>query len=81
METYFQNEHVYIKIEDNGTGMSEETKRKIFDPFFTTKDVGQGTGLGMSIAFNTIIKHEGEINVTSALGKGTTFILQLPIIE
>lgn len=79
IETICDNDNVYITFEDNGTGMTEETKRKIFDPFFTTKDVGQGTGLGMSIAFNTIQKHSGHIAVTTELGKGTRFILQIPV--
>jgi two-component system NtrC family sensor kinase len=70
---------VFIKIKDNGTGMDVQTQKKIFEPFFTTKDVGQGTGLGMSIAYNTIKKHNGIINVNSAPGKGTEFILQIPI--
>jgi len=71
--------HVYISFADNGTGMTEETRRKIFEPFFTTKDVGQGTGLGMSIAFNTIQKHNGQIQVESELGIGTRFTIKLPI--
>ncbi len=53
----------------------------MFDPFYTTKDVGQGTGLGMSIAFNTIQKHEGIIQVETALGKGTKFNIILPVNE
>lgn len=73
------DEQVSIIIEDNGTGMSDETRRKVFEPFFTTKDVGQGTGLGMSIAFTTIQKHNGSISVSSELGKGTIFNLQIPI--
>lgn len=70
---------VYIKIEDNGTGMDEHVMRKIFEPFFTTKEVGEGTGLGMSITYNTIKKHNGEIFVRSAVGEGTEFTLELPI--
>lgn len=80
VETYKDDSFVYIVIKDNGIGMSEEVKRKMFDPFFTTKDVGQGTGLGMSIAFNTIQKHNGNIEVISEVGVGTTFKLQLPLI-
>ncbi len=73
--------HVYITIGDNGTGMDENTKKRLFEPFFTTKDVGEGTGLGMSIAYNTINKHHGQININSELGKGTDFIITLPIIQ
>lgn len=71
---------VFIKIEDNGIGMDEATKKKIFEPFFTTKDVGEGTGLGMSIVYNTIRRHQGEIQINSTPGIGTEFILELPII-
>ncbi len=70
---------VFIKIKDNGTGMDQQTQKKIFEPFFTTKDVGEGTGLGMSIAYNTIKKHNGVISVDSLPGQGTEFILQIPI--
>lgn len=73
--------HVYITIGDNGTGMDENTKKRLFEPFFTTKDVGEGTGLGMSIAYNTINKHHGQININSELGKGTEFIITLPLIQ
>jgi two-component system NtrC family sensor kinase len=81
VETALAGENVIIKITDNGTGMTEQTKYKIFEPFFTTKDVGQGTGLGMSIAFNTIQKHNGSINVETVLGEGSTFTLTIPINE
>jgi signal transduction histidine kinase/ActR/RegA family two-component response regulator len=67
-----------IRISDTGCGISKENLTKIFDPFFTTKDVGKGTGLGMNIAYNIINKHQGEIWVESEVGKGTTFIIQLP---
>ncbi|PWG82490.1 sensor histidine kinase [Pararcticibacter amylolyticus] len=79
ISTSYNEESVFITIEDNGTGMDENTKKKIFDPFFTTKDVGEGTGLGMSIAYNTINKHKGQIIVNSAPGQGTGFTLQLPL--
>jgi hypothetical protein len=71
--------NVHISIKDNGIGIDEQTQKKIFDPFFTTKDVGEGTGLGMSIAYNTIKKHNGSIRVNSAPGQGAEFILTLPI--
>jgi signal transduction histidine kinase len=79
IETKHDQENVYIKIKDNGTGMDEHTMKKLFEPFFTTKDVGEGTGLGMSIAYNIVKKHNGTINVSSVVGEGTEFILQLPI--
>ncbi len=67
-----------ITISDTGIGMSDEVKRKIFDPFFTTKDVGEGTGLGMSIVFKIIEKHHGKIHVKSLPGEGATFIIDIP---
>jgi len=72
---------VYISISDNGIGMDEKTKKRLFEPFFTTKDVGEGTGLGMSIAYNTINKHNGRIEINSELGVGTEFILVLPLVH
>jgi len=80
ISTSSNEKSVFVKIEDNGIGMDELTKKKIFEPFFTTKDVGEGTGLGMSIVYNTIKRHQGEIEVKSTPGLGTEFILELPII-
>jgi len=77
--TRSENDWVFISISDNGTGMDENTKKKLFEPFFTTKDVGEGTGLGLSIAYNTITKHNGRIVVNSEIGKGTEFILEIPL--
>jgi signal transduction histidine kinase len=81
ISTVSRGENIYISIKDNGSGMNKDTKSKIFDPFFTTKDVGEGTGLGMSIAYNTIKKHNGEILVISKLGEGTEMVIQIPIIH
>ena len=81
IKTYNDEEFVYIKISDNGIGMNETTMKKIFEPFFTTKEVGEGTGLGMSIAYNTIKKHNGQIFMESKLGEGTEFTIQLPKIH
>lgn len=81
ISTSHDEEHVYINIADNGTGMDEQTRKRLFEPFFTTKDVGEGTGLGLSIAYNTINKHDGRIEVNSELGKGTEFIIKLPLIH
>ncbi len=77
--TSSDSEFVKISIKDNGIGMSDKIKAKIFEPFFTTKDVGKGTGLGMSITFSIINDHNGKIEVNSEFGKGTEFILILPI--
>lgn len=72
-------EDVHIAIADNGVGMPKDVMERIFEPFFTTKDVGEGTGLGMSIVYKTIKKHNGEIKIHSEEGEGTTFTLIIPI--
>ena len=79
IKTWEENNTVKISIRDTGSGMSDETKKKIFDPFFTTKDVGKGTGLGLSISYGIIEKHKGKIEVNSTIGKGTEFLISLPI--
>ncbi len=75
------NGYVQIKISDTGCGIPKDNLNKIFDPFFTTKEVGKGTGLGMNIAYGIIKKHKGSIEVESTIGKGTTFIIKLPVDE
>jgi signal transduction histidine kinase len=72
-------DQVAVDVEDNGHGIPPEVLPKIFDPFFTTKDVGKGTGLGLSIAYKIVQQHGGKISVTSEIGKGTRFTVQLPI--
>ncbi|AFY57977.1 histidine kinase,HAMP domain-containing protein,histidine kinase [Rivularia sp. PCC 7116] len=73
---------VAVRIADNGMGMSEEVKNKLFDPFFTTKPVGKGTGLGLSITYQIIVeKHEGKLHCSSELGKGTEFIIEIPLSQ
>ena len=74
-----KGDEVEVHIKDNGLGMDEETQKKVFDPFFTTKDVGEGTGLGMSIVYKIIDKHGGRVNVKSELGVGTDFVITLPM--
>ena len=71
---------VEIRIQDSGGGIPEGVRDRIFDPFFTTKEVGKGTGQGLAIAHDVIVKkHHGAINVESAVGVGTTFIVRLPL--
>ncbi|XZN92493.1 MAG: PAS domain S-box protein [Microcoleus sp.] len=71
-----------IAIADNGVGMTDRVKQRIFDPFYTTKAIGSGTGMGLAISHSIIVeKHQGEINCISALGKGTEFIIKIPIIS
>jgi PAS domain S-box-containing protein len=69
---------VHVAIADTGAGVPEDHLHRIFEPFFTTKEVGAGTGLGLSIAYDIIKKHKGEIDVESAVGRGTTFTVTLP---
>jgi signal transduction histidine kinase len=71
--------YAVIKIADTGKGIAPEHLHKIFDPFFTTKPVGQGTGLGLSISYQIIERHKGTISVKSELGKGTEFVVRIPI--
>jgi signal transduction histidine kinase len=70
---------VDIAISDDGPGIPPEVIRRIFDPFFTTKDVGEGSGLGLSIVHGIIERHGGRIRVESRVGEGTTFRISLPM--
>lgn len=79
ISTRKEDDNVFISISDNGIGMDENTTKKIFEPFFTTKEVGEGTGLGMSIAYNTIKKHNGVIHINTEPGQGTEFVIELPV--
>ena len=72
-------DNICVSVEDNGIGMTDETKVKIFEPFFTTKDVGQGTGLGMSIVFTIIESHKGMIKIETEFKKGTKITFTLPM--
>jgi len=81
IETISSGIGVKIVIRDTGTGMSAEVKKHIFEPFYTTKDVGSGTGLGLSISYGIIEKHNGNLDVISEPGKGTEFIISLPIVQ
>jgi signal transduction histidine kinase len=68
-----------IIVSDNGNGIPQNIVDKIFQPFFTTKPTGQGTGLGLSLAYDIIKAHGGEIKVETKEGEGSMFIIQLPI--
>ncbi|HEY9302104.1 MAG TPA: ATP-binding protein, partial [Phormidium sp.] len=73
-------QRVLIKIADNGPGMTPEAKKRLFDPFFTTKPVGKGTGLGLSISYQIVVeKHGGILTCESELGKGTEFLIEIPM--
>ena len=68
-----------ISFEDDGAGIAPENLDRIFDPFFTTKDIGEGTGLGLTVSYGIIKDHEGEIKVESEIGKFTRFLIYLPM--
>lgn len=68
-----------IRFRDNGPGIPDEVLPRIFDPFYTTKGVGEGTGLGLSISYKIVQSHGGKIDVRTAQGKGTEFLVRLPI--
>lgn len=79
LRTWTEGEQVTIEVADTGVGIEPTQLQRIFEPFFTTKPVGQGTGLGLSISYGIIKKHGGQITVKSAPGKGTSFIVHLPV--
>ncbi len=77
--TAYKDNVIEIKVKDNGVGMSESVRAKVFQPFFTTKPTGQGTGLGLSLAYDIVTKgHGGTMEVASTEGVGSEFIITLP---
>lgn len=73
------NGTIILRIRDDGKGIPEPIRAKIFDPFYTTKEVGSGTGLGLSISHSIVEKHNGNIKVVSEVGKGSEFIITIPV--
>jgi two-component system NtrC family sensor kinase len=72
--------YITIAVQDNGSGIPDSIKEKIFQPFFTTKPTGSGTGLGLSLSYDIVKAHGGELKVESKEGEGTEFRLILPIV-
>jgi two-component system, NtrC family, sensor kinase len=72
---------IRVSVTDDGPGISQANQKKVFEPFFTTKPIGKGTGLGLSICKGIVEDHGGAIRVESAVGRGTTFVVEIPIIE
>lgn len=79
IKTYVKENSICISISDSGVGIPSTNMNKIFEPFFTTRDVGGGKGLGLSTAYSIIHQHNGSIEVESEVGKGSTFIISLPV--
>nr|NQU89921.1 GHKL domain-containing protein [Bacteroidota bacterium] len=79
IQTEVGENHVSLIVEDTGTGISDEAKKQMFIPFFTTKEIGQGTGIGLSVVHGVIMSHNGMIKVESKLGIGARFEVQLPL--
>ncbi|HEX3385792.1 MAG TPA: ATP-binding protein, partial [Mucilaginibacter sp.] len=80
LSTAKNNGHIEISVKDNGTGMPDAVKNKIMQPFFTTKPTGQGTGLGLSLAYDIVAKeHNGTLQAESREGEGSIFTIRLPI--
>ncbi|MBS1516739.1 MAG: PAS domain S-box protein [Bacteroidetes bacterium] len=79
IKTDIKDATIRIEISDNGDGIPKENLDKIFTPFFSSKEYGKGTGLGLSIAKRVITEHDGNISVTSKPGKGTKFVITLPV--
>ncbi len=81
IRTRAQDSNIELEIEDTGQGIQQENMEKLFDPFFTTKREVKGTGLGLSVSYGIIKRHGGDISVSSTKGKGSKFIITLPIKE
>src|SRR3984893_3936819 len=80
LETSIENESAAIRVIDTGTGMTESVRQRCLEPFFSTKG-DRGTGLGLSMVYGIVERHRGQLEIQSTLGKGTTFVIRLPLAE
>jgi len=81
VSTKKNNGKVEIRVKDNGNGIPQKVLDKIFQPFFTTKPTGEGTGLGLSLSYDIVKAHGGELKVETKEGEGSTFNIELPIVH
>ena len=73
-------DRILVDVSDNGSGLKEEDLPRVFDPFFTTREVGQGTGLGLSVCYGIVREHGGQITARNAVGGGAVFAIELPVM-
>jgi two-component system NtrC family sensor kinase len=81
VRSWRENGVICVSVADTGCGIPEEDLPRVFDPFFTTREAGTGAGLGLSIALDTVCRHDGDISVRSEVGKGSTFTVRLPVVQ
>ncbi len=81
LETGTQRDVGFVRVRDDGPGIEAGDQARLFEPFFTTKSVGQGTGLGLSVSYEIVCGHGGELRVLSDLGEGATFEVRLPLVD
>jgi len=81
IKTWGDQDWIYTRISDTGSGIPQDKIKRIFEPFYTSKEVGKGTGLGLSIVYDIVVKnHKGDIQVESVEGQGTTFTVKIPVV-
>jgi signal transduction histidine kinase len=79
VRSFSKKKHIHVQISDKGCGIPKDRQNKIFEPFYTTKEVGKGTGLGLTVSYGLVKKLKGEIKVKSIVGKGSTFLIEIPV--